>query len=571
MQIDASIIDQIKDRVDIVELIGKQLKLKRSGGNYFANCPFHKEKSASFSINSVKQYYHCFGCGASGNAITFIMHYDGVDFVEAVQRLASKVGIVIPTTNMVKLTKAQVQEQKQHKHDLESTIMRAVKFYQSNLANSSLATNYLLDRGLSSSVIDKFMLGFIAHNKALSNIFGDYVNNEFLVEAGLVIKSDDGRTYDRFRERVIFPIRSSQGQVIAFGGRIITNGEPKYLNSPETKLFNKSKELYGLYEANKAIREAKYALVVEGYMDVISLHQYGVNNAVASMGTAVSVEHIQKLFKLANDIYFCFDGDRAGHLAAWRSLDRSIDIVSDSQAVHFMFLDKEHDPDSFIREFGQEAFINKLRQESLPLSVFLLKQLSLEVNLVTDEGKAKLISLVKPFLERFRATALQVMLKKSLAKYVELDASSLESILNNRSKYAFYNTKWRTASISNSIKLPQPNLNLVEVATHYALHNIAMVHSYKLPDLLDNYDQATRELVLLLDYISYSYTNTETVDLELLLNEIEFQVIDVKKAYNKSIVGENPTMEDFHKCLDKVFALSKVKVTKIPRIPMRKL
>lgn len=573
MQIEQSLIDEIIRRNDIVEVIGKSIKLKKSGANYFACCPFHNEKSPSFSINVNKQFFHCFGCGESGNVITFIMKYQGLEFIEAVRLLANNAGIHIPENTNV-ITKEQAKERKIHKASLEDTINRVVQFYRNNLVNSSVASHYLVNRGLTNEIVQQFLLGYSLNQpNSLATLFNDYENNKFLIDSGLVVKNDNGKLYDRFRDRIIFPIRDVRGNVIAFGGRVIAHGEPKYLNSPETELFNKSLELYGLFEAQKQIRDKNNAIVVEGYMDVIAMYQFGIENVVASMGTAATQDQIKKLFRICDDIYFCFDGDKAGQKAAWRALERSISLVTDSKTVNFIFLPEDEDPDSYLRKKGVIEFENYRKHHSLSMSDFLLKQLSQEVNTNSNEGKAKLISLAKPYIEQMTAVALQVMLKKQLASLVELEANVLESILNNRSKYAFYTQKFNKDTLPEKTRMP--TINNVNKIIQTALKNIAWVISYKLPepeeiDSLNEKKSLSREildLMIFLDFIQCNYDEGETIDISYVKQNIECPSLNLDTIIAKQDFLEL-TQQDFIQHLDIILRRIKHKATKIPRISM---
>ena len=568
MNIEQSVIDEVIRKSYIVEVIGKSLKLKKSGANYFACCPFHNEKSASFSINVNKQFFHCFGCGESGSVITFVMKYNGLDFINAIKSLATMYGVHIPE-NKSPITREQARERKEHKTSLESTISTAVQFYRNNLVNSSMAAHYLSNRGLSAEIIQKFGLGYVPNQpNPLSNLFKDYNSNKFLLDAGLVIKNDNGKVYDRFRDRIMFPIRNVQGNVIAFGGRIIAHGEPKYLNSPETELFNKSLELYGLFEAQKYIRDKNQAIVVEGYMDVIAMSQFGLENVVASMGTAATAEQIKKLFRLCDDIYYCFDGDKAGQKAAWRAMERSIPLVTDSKTVHFIFLPEDDDPDSFLRKNGVAAFNIFQQHHCLSLSDYLLNQLSREVNLNSNEGKAKLISLAKPYIEQITAIALQVMLKKQLARLVELEANVLESILNNRSRYAFYTQKFTKETLPEKTRMPL--LNKIEMIISNALNNINWVINYKLPEPeeIDSLSREILDLIILLDFIQCNYDEGEIIELNQIKQNIECTNLNLDKIYTKR--DFIPLIEDeFIKNLDILFKRARHRATRVPNIPMK--
>lgn len=537
MQIPQKVIDEVAERADIVDVIGKHIKIKRSGQNYFACCPFHNEKSASFSISPVKQIYHCFGCGESGNSISFVMKHLGLDFVSAVRSLADQYGVQIPVDeSLPKISKEQAQRQKQHKLDIHQTMTSAVQFYRKQLSNSSYAQHYLQHRGLNSNIINQFELGFAPNNfQNLQQNFTDYTANKLLISCGLVIENENGKRYDRFRERVMFPIKNVKGEVIGFGGRIVTKGEPKYLNSPETELFNKSKELYGLFEAKKSIRDLNQVIVVEGYMDVIALNQYGLTNVVATMGTAVTEEHIKTLFRLCDNICYSFDGDNAGKKAAWRALERSISLVTDTKAVSFLFLPSDHDPDSYIREFGVDGFQTRIKSSSLGLVTFLLNQLVADVQINSDEGKARLISLVKPYIDQIKAIALQVILKKQLSNIVDLDPSVVESILNNRTRFAFYNRKLKNINdaFQNQIKRDPPNINSLKTLVHALFNQPKLAREFPIPELdeLDKMDSQVIELFRLINYLELHCDEFEDVQINDLSRYVNFEQLSLHELY----------------------------------------
>lgn len=571
MQIDQNLIDDIVKRIDIVEYISKSLKLKKSGNTYFASCPFHNEKSASFGVNSGKQFFHCFGCGESGDVLTFAMKYNGLDFIDAVKNLASYAGVHIPE-NERKVSKEEIVRKKQHKLSLNDTINKVVAFYQKNLCSSSIAINYLKNRGLNDEIIKKFIIGYVPNTpNVLKQLFTDYENNKFLVDAGITIKNDNGSIYERFRDRIMFPLRNTRGEVIAFGGRIINKGEPKYLNSPETELFNKSIELYGLFESGRQIRDKNYAIVVEGYMDVIALFQFGVENVVATMGTAATDEHVKKLFNLCDDIYYCFDGDKAGFKAAWRALERSVPLVTDTKAVHFLFLPDGEDPDSYIRKIGLNAFNDQVKNHSLSLSNFLLRELSLQVNTMTPDGKAKLINLAKPYIEKIQAIGLAVLLKQQLANLVELPANAVESILNNRSKYAFYNS-FIKADLNKPVKsgIPLTVISSIELIIANSLKSPELLHGYNLPepDNFQKYARESQELILFLDYIANNYSEAAEIDIDEIESNCLLTTLNLRKiiANNSLIVLD---AEHFKEILDRIFGFGKTRAVKIPRIPMK--
>lgn len=422
-------IDQLLARVDIVDVVDRYVPLKKGGQNYMACCPFHKEKSPSFTVSPSKQFYHCFGCGAHGSAIGFVMEYQGLPFVDAVKFLAESIGMPVPQEERAANPEA-VRVARAKQLSLEDTLSRAAAFYKQQLKAAPNAISYLKSRGLTGEIAARYGLGYAPDGwQNLEAVVSDY-NDSALVDSGLVIVAEDsGRRYDRFRDRVMFPIRNQRGAIIGFGGRVLGKGEPKYLNSPETPLFEKGRELYGLYEARQAIRNAGAVLVVEGYMDVVALAQYEVGYAVATLGTATTGEHVRKLLRHADQVYFCFDGDKAGQKAAWRALENSLPQLVDGKALHFLFLPQEHDPDSYIREFGREAFEQALKEQSVPLSAYFIRQLCSNIDLAAPEGRAELIKQAKPLLEQIAAPMLGYIIRKRLAELAQVDVDELDMLL----------------------------------------------------------------------------------------------------------------------------------------------
>ena len=425
-----SFIQDLLNRVDIVDVVGRYVQLKKGGANFGGLCPFHSEKSPSFTVSPTKQFYHCFGCGAHGTAIGFLIEYAGVGFVDAVKDLAQSVGMTVPEQED-KLLPAQRAEQQSRTLALSEVMTKASDFYRLELRSASRAIDYLKGRGLSGEIAGKFWLGFAPDAwDSLKTLFPDYEANE-LVEAGLVIdrseeESGGRKRYDRFRDRIMFPIRNSKGQVIGFGGRVMDKGEPKYLNSPETPLFQKGSELYGLFEARQAIRDKGYVLVTEGYMDVVALAQFGFAQAVATLGTACTPVHVQKLLRQTENVIFSFDGDAAGRRAARRALEACLPHASDNKSLKFLFLPSEHDPDSYIREFGTEAF-ETMVQDAMPLSQFFLNEVSAGNDLQTAEGRARVLFDAKPLLQTMPASALRLQLIRQLAQTAE---STVEEIVS---------------------------------------------------------------------------------------------------------------------------------------------
>ncbi|MCK6375293.1 MAG: DNA primase [Zoogloea sp.] len=414
-----SFIQDLLARIDIVEVIERYLPLKKGGANYFACCPFHGEKSASFSVSPTKQFYHCFGCGAHGSAISFLMEYSGLGFIDAVKELASSVGMEVPQDDFTP-NRDRVREQ-----SLTELMAQAARFYKEQLKRSPVAIDYLKGRGLTGEIAARYGLGYAPEGwQALQAAFPDY-SAASLLECGLVLENEQGRRYDRFRDRIMFPIQDQRGNVIGFGGRVLGKGEPKYLNSPETPIFEKGRELYGLVQARQAVRDQECVLVVEGYMDVVGLAQFGVGNAVATLGTAATPHHIQKLLRLTDRVVFCFDGDAAGRRAAGRALEVSLEHLADNKTLTFLFLPEEHDPDSFVRAEGPDAF-RAAMSRAQPLAEFLLAELKKDVDLATAEGCARLVHEAKPLVTRIGAPLLRLQVIKMLAETAGFTQAEIE-------------------------------------------------------------------------------------------------------------------------------------------------
>lgn len=425
-----SFIQDLLNRVDIVDVVGRYVQLKKGGANYMGLCPFHNEKSPSFTVSPTKQFYHCFGCGAHGTAIGFLIDYSGLGFVEAVKDLAQGVGMVVPDEG--RLPPAQRAEVQAKTLALSDVMAKASEHYRHQLRGAPQAIAYLKGRGLTGEIAAKFGLGYAPDGwDGLRAVFPDYQANE-LVESGLVIdkSEEDGagrKRYDRFRDRIMFPIRNTKGHVIGFGGRVLGSGEPKYLNSPETPLFQKGNELYGLFEARQAIREAGYVLVTEGYMDVVALAQLGFPQAVATLGTACTPTHVHKLLRQTDHVVFSFDGDAAGRRAARRALDACLPHAGDDKVIKFLFLPPEHDPDSYVREYGAQAF-DTLVKDAMPLSQFLLKEVLQDNDLSTSEGRARAQFDAKPLLQSMPPSALRLQIVRSLASVTQTTPAEIEAL-----------------------------------------------------------------------------------------------------------------------------------------------
>ena len=414
-------VQELLGRIDIVDIVETSLPLKRAGTNLVACCPFHNEKTPSFTVSPTKQFYHCFGCGAHGSAIGFLMEYNGMGYVEAVKDLAGRAGMKVPEfTPSPQEAAKQVQSE-----ELTELLQRAAQFYKSELKRSERAIAYLKGRGLTGDIAARFQLGFAPDGwQNLTAAFENY-QAKALIDAGLVV-GEEGKRYDRFRDRIMFPIINPRGQVVGFGGRVLDQSEPKYLNSPETPVFEKGRELYGLFQARQAIRDAGRIVVVEGYMDVVALAQYGIGYAVATLGTATTAWHVQKLLRQADEVVFCFDGDAAGRRAAWRALENSLSQLQDGKQVKFLLLPERDDPDSFIRREGKESFERLLAEAAIPLTGFALKELTERTDMGNAEGRAKFLQDARPLVKQVSAPILGLMLRKRVAELGGISQTELE-------------------------------------------------------------------------------------------------------------------------------------------------
>lgn len=425
-----SFIDDLLNRSDIVEVVSSRIQLKKSGKNYTACCPFHKEKTPSFSVSPDKQFYYCFGCGAGGNALGFIMDHDSLDFPQAVEDLAKRAGMEVPREESGPGRKPRQPVDS----PLYPLLAAAADYYRQALKSHpsrKAAVDYLKGRGLSGVIARDFGLGFAppGWDNLIKHLGGDTLQQKAMIDAGLLIEnSETGRSYDRFRDRVMFPIHDSRGRVIAFGGRVLGDDKPKYLNSPETPVFHKGQELYGLFEARKANRDLDEIMVVEGYMDVIALAQQGLRNAVATLGTATSDEHLKRLFRIVPSVLFCFDGDAAGRKAAWRALEATLPNLQDGRRARFLFLPEGEDPDSLVRREGTDAFRARIQQHAQPLADYFFQQLSDEADPRSLEGKAHLATLAAPLIEKIPGNNLRTLMRQRLAELTGLQGEALQQL-----------------------------------------------------------------------------------------------------------------------------------------------
>jgi DNA primase len=436
-------IQELLSRVDIVDVVGRHVELKRGGANFMGLCPFHGEKSPSFSVSPSKQFYYCFGCGASGDAIRFLTEHSGLSFVEAVRELAQGAGLQVPEDQVGPEERVRREKLRERRNSLGEVLTQAADFYRGQLRASTKAIDYLKQRGLTGTVAARFGLGYAPPGwRTLAGVFPHY-DDPLLEEAGLVRRRDaeegassetSGR-YDWFRERIMFPIRGVDGQVIGFGGRVLDDSKPKYINSPETPVFSKGRELYGLFEARQALRDKGYALVVEGYMDVVALAQSGFANAVATLGTACTADQVQKLFRFTDSVVFSFDGDAAGRRAAARALEATLPHATDLRSVKFLFLPPEHDPDSYVRERGAEAFEQQVAQ-AVPLSRQLIDWAAEDVDLADAEGRSHMLARARPLWQALPDGAFKRQLLPEIARQAKLDVAEIAELWGERAPKA---------------------------------------------------------------------------------------------------------------------------------------
>jgi DNA primase len=422
-RIPQSFIDELLNRVDIVDIIESRVPLKKAGREFQACCPFHNEKTPSFTVSPGKQFYHCFGCGAHGSAVGFLMDYENLSFPEAIEELARSAGMEVPH-------EAGGSAVDDHRHDHYSLLEKVEQFYRGQLRQhpqAGRAVEYLKARGLSGEIAQTFGLGYAPPGwDNLLKHLADEHSRQLALELGLLVKKDDGSRYDRFRDRIMFPIRDRRGRCIGFGGRVLGDEKPKYMNSPESPVFHKGQELYGLFEARKATQKLERLLVVEGYMDVVALAQYGLTNAVATLGTATTPEHLERLYRAVSEVVFCFDGDNAGRRAAWRALENALPVMRDGREARFLFLPEGEDPDTLVRRIGADAFRQKT-VESIPLSRFLYESLCDQVDTASVDGRARLVELARPLLNRLPDSAFRDLMLERLSELSGLKTAQLQA------------------------------------------------------------------------------------------------------------------------------------------------
>ena len=505
-----SFIADLLNRVDIVEVVGRHVNLKKAGANYQGLCPFHNEKSPSFSVSPTKQFYHCFGCGAHGSAIGFLMEHAGMSYVEAIEDLARSTGLTVPREER----KPQDIARQKQALALSEVMSPAAEWYKQQLKASPRAIEYLKKRGLSGEIAKRFGLGYAPDNwQGLESVFGSYANDDLakvLVEAGMVIQAEAKR-YDRFRDRIMFPIRNPKGQVIAFGGRIIDAGEPKYLNSPETPLFSKGNTLYGLFEARTAIRDKGYVLVCEGYMDVVALAQLGFANGVATLGTACTPNHVRSLMRQTDRIIFSFDGDAAGQRAAKRALEAALPMMADDKEIRFLFLPEEHDPDSYVREYGSKAFETAI-QEALSLSAFFIRTVGEGHDWSTPEGRAQSQHAAKPLLQMMPAIALRAQMIRELAQKTGVSPTEIEAFCGIKN----VSTNQTQPSVTSSAKVDKKPKPVASVVTDLAEQVLKLLLQF--PHLGQNLSVEQKTWIL---YAAKARSDKAHILMQDLLNQCE--------------------------------------------------
>lgn len=507
MTIPRDFIDSIVNRADIIEIIGSRIKLRKAGNNFITTCPFHNEKTPSFSVSAQKQFYYCFGCGEHGDVISFLMKFEHLNFTEAVQTLAAHLGLEIPEEHTSLQNQLLHSKQKKNYALLE----KASVFYQKQLLNSLKAKQYLQKRGLKDEICQRFLIGYApGRNELLRASRISKADISELFENGLLGKRDNGEFYDKFRERIIFPIRSRRGNIIAFGGRSLGSDMPKYLNSPETEIFHKGEELYGLYEARHYTKKLEKIIVVEGYMDVLTLAQYDISYAVASMGTAITIKQIQAILRETEDIIFCFDGDSAGQKAAWRALEIVLALMRDGLQVRFLFLPNSEDPDSYLHKYGKEKFLESLNN-SMPLSEFFLKYFSAQLDLNTIDGRATLVHKAIDVLKRMPDSTFRDLLMQKLATKIGIEFEILHTSLK-KSEGNLLSSNFK----SNDKTPPRHILNTVEKAISLLLQYPNLVE--EIPDL-ERLQNCTFQRLDLLLWLIKTVRQNKSISLTALLEQ----------------------------------------------------
>lgn len=538
-------IDDLVQRADIVEVVGSRVPLTKAGREYKARCPFHTEKTPSFWVSPQKGFYHCFGCGAHGTALGFLMEFERLDFPVAVEELARSVGVEVPHTD----------SERTSTEPLFTVLEKAAHIFRQALRDHPAAIDYLRERGLDGETAREFGIGYApgGWDTLLSSLGITEADRAHLLAAGLVIARDTGGFYDRFRERIMFPIRDARGRVIAFGGRIIASGEPKYLNSPETPLFHKGRELYGLYEARRAERKFERMLVVEGYMDVVMLAAHGIRNAVGTLGTATTNEHLRRLFGVTGEIVFCFDGDRAGRDAAWRALQTSLPLLQDGRQIRFLLLPDNEDPDSLVRREGAEAFTRRIGT-SMPLSGFMIDSLTRDLDLDNLADKARLAALAKPLLAQLPAGVYRELLTEELARCVGLPRNRLEELMTGGAPLPVHDQKppQRSARPVRPQDAANRRGSLSRQAISLLLHYPAVASQIPLPHALLSAELRGLELLRELHGLASSRPGVGTAALlERFRGRSELPHLAQLLA-EEQLIGAEDASTEFADCLERL-------------------
>lgn len=535
-RIPQNFIDDLIARTDIVEVINSRVPLKRKGKEYTACCPFHNEKTPSFTVSEAKQFYYCFGCHAKGNAIGFLMDYEHLDYIEAIESLAADAHVDVPREGSTADNRPQ-----QDKQPLYDTLNQASSLFQQELKTSERAIDYLKQRGLSGEIAKRFQIGYAPDgwNFLGSRLGTTTESRTALKKTGLIVEKEDGKSYDRFRDRVIFPIADQRGRIIGFGGRILDKGEPKYLNSPENSVFHKGYELYGLYQAKQALRNIDRIIIVEGYMDVVAMAQSGIDYAVASLGTATTTDQIQKTFRTTHEIVFCYDGDNAGKKAAWRALENTLEVIRDGMVARFLFLPEKEDPDTMVRKEGREAFEDRIKAAK-PLSDFLFENLIAEVDIDTREGKAQLASKANNLIKKMHNSLYKDLLIEELSSLVGLSQQHLESKIGSAAE-----SRTAAPATNRVIRGQQVQNNKTRIAIALLLQNPGLASHTTVPDSFR--DAFTKGLPLLFELQQAIATNPAISSAALLER---FRSSEHEKALNILSMLQTPETENTDNIID---------------------
>ncbi len=529
-------IDDLITRSDIVEVINARVPLKRKGKEFTACCPFHNEKTPSFTVSENKQFYYCFGCHAKGNVIGFLMDYEHLSYIDAIESLAADQHLDVPHEN-----NGSPDQNKQDKQPFYNILKQASELFQQQLKNSERAVNYLKQRGLSGEIAKQFKIGYAPDGwDFLTSHLGKSPDNlNSLIKTGLIVNKENNKIYDRFRDRIIFPITDQRGRIIGFGGRILDQGEPKYLNSPENAVFHKGFELYGLYECKQALRKIDRILVVEGYMDVVALAQHGINYAVASLGTATTTEQIQKTFRTTHEIIFCYDGDTAGKKAAWRALENTLSVIRDGMVAKFLFLPEKEDPDTMVRKEGKDAFEQRIKN-STTLSEFLFEHLKAESDLSTKEGKAQLANKANKLIQKMHNSLFKDLLIEELSSLVGLSQQHLEAKISSNTD--------KNKPPPNKVKPlrgQQILINKTRIAIALLIQNPVLASQYKIPD---NFQQAFKKGLPLLHTLQQTIESNTEISSAALLER--FRGSEHENALHTMSMLQTPETENTDNILD---------------------